>query len=124
MCYLAALTADSAAPRFLLRQVDEALKELQTSKGPGCCARLASKSDQAELAPSILRLRMEMQQAVEEERCAVRRGAGPGPCAVHACKCVTGAWSLGRDGVRRPAGWAGTKMRGLSRLDEQAHNGG
>lgn len=50
------------------QQVDEALKELQAFKGPKCGARLACNSDQADLAPTILRLKMEMQQAVEQER--------------------------------------------------------
>ncbi|GAB4820106.1 hypothetical protein N2152v2_007152 [Parachlorella kessleri] len=52
------------------QQVDEALHEVQQVKGPGCGARLASKSDQVDLAPAILRLKMELQQAVEQERYA------------------------------------------------------
>lgn len=59
-------------------QVDEALKELQAAKGPACGARVASKSGQADLVPTILRLRGEMQRAVEEERCGLCLGGCAG----------------------------------------------
>ena len=66
-------------------QVDEALKELSAFKGPGCGARLAGKSDQVDLAPAILRLRMDLAAAVEQERCG---GGGGGTCA--GCKVGLG----------------------------------
>jgi len=59
-----------AAIRDQRRQVDAALAELQERKGYGSGARAAAQTDSLglDIAPSILRLRSEMDQAVQEER--------------------------------------------------------
>jgi hypothetical protein len=50
------------------QQVDAALRELQQLKGPGCGARVASRSDALDYAPAIMTAKAQMEAAAAEER--------------------------------------------------------
>lgn len=50
------------------QQVDQALQELQQSKGYGCGARRAFNSAQLDFAPQALSIRAKLNLAIEEER--------------------------------------------------------
>lgn len=50
------------------QQVDNALRELQEIKGPGCGARVAGRSDAVEYAPQIMTLKAQMAEAAAAEK--------------------------------------------------------
>lgn len=51
------------------QQVDNALRELQEIKGPGCGARVAGRSDAVEYAPQIMTLKAQVGTAAWNRGC-------------------------------------------------------